>query len=117
MSRRLLIAATPGEWRAALTQDGVLAEFRLVRWVGGSRVGELHMGRVVRGMRALRAVLVEIGLARPAYLSLDDAASKPASARSTVARVHAAPIKSPSTAIARLGTAAIPPKQIRAVST
>jgi Rne/Rng family ribonuclease len=28
----------------------------------------------------LRAVLVEIGLARPAYLSLDDAASKPASA-------------------------------------
>jgi len=80
VSRRLLIAAEPGEWRVALVEGGALLEFRLVRLVGGSRVGELFLGRVVRGLPALRAVLVDIGLARPAHLSLDDALSKSQSA-------------------------------------
>src|SRR5579864_5378240 len=76
MSRRLLISAAPGEWRTALVENGTLVDFRLVRLVGGSRIGEIHLGRLVRRLPALRAALVEIGLERPAYLSLDDAASK-----------------------------------------
>jgi len=76
VTRQLLIAATPGELRAAVTDAGDLVDFRLVRTVGGSRVGEIHLGRVVRLLPALRAALVEIGSDRPAYLSADDATSR-----------------------------------------
>lgn len=72
MTRRLLIAAAPGELRAALVEDGELRDFRLARTVGASAVGEVHLGRAVRLLPALRAALVEIGQARPAFLSADD---------------------------------------------
>jgi ribonuclease G len=76
VTRQLLIAATPGELRAAMTDAGELVDFRLVRTVGGSRVGEIHLGRVVRLLPALRAALVDIGLDRPAFLSADDSTSR-----------------------------------------
>jgi len=72
VTRRLLIAASPGELRAAVVEAGELRDFRLTRTVGASAVGEVHLGRVVRLLPALRAALVEVGQARPAFLSADD---------------------------------------------
>ena len=74
--RRLLIAASPGELRGAVVVGETLVDFRLVRTVGRSAVGDVFLGRVVRLQPALRAALVEIGQTRPAYLSADDAASR-----------------------------------------
>jgi len=73
MTRSLLIAVSPGELRAAVVEAGELRDFRLARTVGASAVGEVRLGRVVRLLPALRAALVEIGQARPAFLSADDA--------------------------------------------
>ena len=74
--RRLLIAATPGELRGAVADGESLGDFRLVRTVGQSAVGDVFLGRVVRLQPALRAALVDIGQERPAYLSADDAAPR-----------------------------------------
>lgn len=73
MTRRLLIAATPGELRAAFVEAGRLVDFRLARTVGGSLVGHVFLGRVVRILPALGAGLIEIGHDRPAFLGASDA--------------------------------------------
>jgi ribonuclease G len=72
MRRDLLIAAGPGEWRAALLEDGVAVEMFVER---GDRCepGSLHLGRVVRRVPALGAVLVDIGDERPAFLPFGEA--------------------------------------------
>ncbi|HKX10029.1 MAG TPA: ribonuclease E/G [Stellaceae bacterium] len=74
--RRLLIAATPGELRGAVVDGESLVDFRLLRTVGQSAVGDVFLGRVTRLQPALRAALVDIGQERPAYLSADDAAPR-----------------------------------------
>ena len=73
MSAELLISASPGELRAALVAAGDLIDFRLARTVGGSLLGAIYLGRVLRLLPALDAALVEIGLERPAYLGAADA--------------------------------------------
>ena len=69
MRRELVIAAGPGEWRAALVEDGEPVELRVER---GDRVeaGSIHLGRVVRLLPALGAAQVDIGGTRPAFLPL-----------------------------------------------
>jgi Rne/Rng family ribonuclease len=74
VSRRLLIAVSPGELWAALTEEGALVELRVLRPDAASRVGELHLGRVVALRPELPAALVDIGLDRPGFLSAEDAA-------------------------------------------
>lgn len=74
--RRLVIAASPGELRGALADGSSLADFRLVRTVGQSAIGDVFLSRVVRLLPALRAALVDIGQERPAFLSADDAAPR-----------------------------------------
>jgi ribonuclease G len=74
LSRDLLIAAGPGELRALLVENGRACELRILRDDGGGRVGDIHLGRVVKILPALPAALVEIGLDRPAFLSAEDAA-------------------------------------------
>ncbi len=74
--RRLLIAALPGELRGATVENEALVDFRLVRTVGCSAVGDVFLGRVVRLQPALRAALIDIGQERPAYLSADDASPR-----------------------------------------
>jgi Rne/Rng family ribonuclease len=63
----LLIAAGPGEWRAALLEDGTPVELFVER---GDRneAGSIHLGRVSRLLPALSAMLVDIGGDRPAFL-------------------------------------------------
>jgi ribonuclease G len=67
LDRELLIAAGPGEWRAALLEDGVPAEIYVERG-DRSEAGSIHLGRVRRIERGLGAALVDIGDERPAFL-------------------------------------------------
>jgi Rne/Rng family ribonuclease len=63
----LLIAASPGEWRGALLEDGVPVELFVERG-DRSETGSIHLGRVRRLVPALGAMLVDIGGNRPAFL-------------------------------------------------
>jgi Rne/Rng family ribonuclease len=63
----LLIAAAPGEWRAALLENGVPVELYVERG-DRSEAGSIHLGRVRRLVPALGAALVDIGSDRPAFL-------------------------------------------------
>jgi ribonuclease G len=63
----LLIAAAPGDWRAALLEDGVPVELYIERG-DRSEAGSIHLGRVRRLVPALGAALVDIGGDRPAFL-------------------------------------------------
>lgn len=72
MASELLIAAGPGELRGVLVENGRAVELRVVRDGEGGRVGEIHLGRVVKLLPALQAALVEIGLDRPAFLTVAD---------------------------------------------
>ncbi len=67
MRRELVIAAGPGEWRAALLEDGAAVELRVERGEGGE-AASIHLGRVLRLLPALGAALVDIGGDRPAFL-------------------------------------------------
>ncbi|HKS87807.1 MAG TPA: hypothetical protein VJR70_00075, partial [Stellaceae bacterium] len=69
MRRDLLIAAGPGEWRAAWLEDGMAVELHVER--GDSRpAGSIHLGRVLRQVAGLDAALVDIGDQRPGFLPL-----------------------------------------------
>ena len=72
MTRRLLLAISPGEIWAALTENDELVGLRLVRTYGAARPGDLYLGRVVALRPELPAVLVDIGEGRPAFLSGED---------------------------------------------
>jgi len=67
MRRELIVSAFPGEWRAALVEDGVAVEVRVERGEG-LEAGSIHLGRVRRLLPALGAALVDIGGDRPAFL-------------------------------------------------
>ncbi len=67
MDSELLIAAGPGEWRAALLEDGAAVELYVERG-DRSEAGSIHLGRVHRLVPALGAALVDIGGDRPAFL-------------------------------------------------
>jgi ribonuclease G len=65
--RALLIVTGPGEWRAALVEGGTAAELFVERGEG-AEAGSIHLGRMVRKLPALAAVLVDIGGDRPVFL-------------------------------------------------
>ena len=69
--RELLISPGPGEWRAALSEDGVAVELHVVRNEPFG-LDSIHLGRVLRHVPGLAAVLVDIGDARPGFLPLRD---------------------------------------------
>ena len=67
MRRELLISAGPGEWRAALLEDGAPVELYVER--GDSPPpGSIFVGRVIRVPSGLDAALVDIGAERPGFL-------------------------------------------------
>ncbi len=72
MRRELLIAAGPGEWRAALVEDGVATELHVERGEAPPR-GSIFVGRVLRLLPGLDAALVDIGGERPGFLPLREA--------------------------------------------
>ena len=72
MSEILLIAAGPGEWRAAWVEDNQAVELYVERG-DTPPAGSIHLGRVVRRTPGLDAVLVDIGTERPGFLPVRDA--------------------------------------------
>jgi ribonuclease G len=72
MTRRLLLAVSPGEIWAALTENGRVTALRLARMHGAAAPGDLFLGRVVGLRPELPAVLVDIGDERPAFLGGED---------------------------------------------
>lgn len=62
-----MIAAGPGEWRALWLEDGAVAELHVER-DDIRPAGSVHLGRVVRRLPGLDAVLVDIGEVRPGFL-------------------------------------------------
>ena len=60
MSRRLVISALPGETRAALIEDGRLAEITIRRADRPSHLGSLYHGRVAKVDKSLDAAFVEL---------------------------------------------------------
>ncbi len=72
MARKLLISAGPGEWRAALLEEGMPVELYVGRG-DRSEAGSIHLGRVLRLAPALGAALVDIGNERPAFLPQSEA--------------------------------------------
>jgi Ribonuclease G/E len=74
LRRELLISAGPGEWRAALLEDGAPVELYVER--GDTRPpGSVHLGRVVRRAPGLDSAFVEIGDPRPGLLPAREAAA------------------------------------------
>jgi Ribonuclease G/E len=72
MAGDLLIAAGPGEWRAAWVEDSAARELYVER--GDTKpAGSRHLGRVVRIVAALDAAFIDIGDERPGFLPLRDA--------------------------------------------
>jgi len=67
MRRELVIATGPGEWRAALIENGAPVELRVERG-DGAEAGGIHLGRVLRLLPSLGAALVDLGCDRPAFL-------------------------------------------------
>ena len=67
MAGELLISAGPGEWRAALLEEGIPVELYVERG-DRSEAGSIHLGRVRQLVPALGAALVDIGGDRPAFL-------------------------------------------------
>ncbi|HEX6443357.1 MAG TPA: ribonuclease E/G [Stellaceae bacterium] len=67
MRRELLISAGPGEWRAALLEDGAAVELYLERG-DLPAPGSVFVGRVIRVLPGLDAALVDIGTERPGFL-------------------------------------------------
>lgn len=62
-----MIAAGPGEWRAAWLEDGAAVELHVER--GDTRpTGSIHLGRVLRLVAGLEAAFVDIGEERPGFL-------------------------------------------------
>ncbi|MCP5412952.1 MAG: hypothetical protein H6924_12670, partial [Alphaproteobacteria bacterium] len=72
--RELLINAGAGETRAALVENGVLADYRAEPAIGGEggRAGDIWLARVAKVAPAMQAAFVDLGLKQDGFLSLRD---------------------------------------------
>jgi Ribonuclease G/E len=67
VTRTLLLAAGPGEARAALVEEDEIVELRAER-AASAHAGEICLGRVIATLPGMQAALVEIGAEKPALL-------------------------------------------------
>lgn len=74
MARLLLINRRPEQRRVALIENGVTSELFFERLTGGSIVGNVYKGRVVRVLPGMQAAFVEVGLQRTGFLFVGDIA-------------------------------------------
>ncbi len=95
MNRRLLISALPGETRAAWLDDGRLRDLAILRDDRPWLVDNLYLGRVTARDPGLAAAFVDIGLARPGLLPLDEAPKGLSEGNSIAVRVTRAPHSDP----------------------
>lgn len=73
--RQLAIVGSGGQWRVALLEDGRLLEWRtqVQSEEAEGWAGEIFLGRVRDVRPGIQSAFVDIGLARNAYLYVDDA--------------------------------------------
>jgi ribonuclease G len=76
MTQSLVVECGPGELWAALCEDGDPVELRILRSGTGPRIGDVLLGRIVALKPELPAALVDLGLDRPAFLSVEDTPRK-----------------------------------------
>ena len=74
MTTEILINVAPRETRAALVENGVLAELFIERASRRSIVSNLFKGKVQRVLPGMQAAFIEIGLERTAFLHVNDIA-------------------------------------------
>jgi ribonuclease G len=72
MSTQLIISKAACDTRAALVEDGRLAEFFLQRHADQDPTGNIYKGRVLKVLPGIAAAFVDIGLERPAYLYVEE---------------------------------------------
>jgi ribonuclease G len=74
MPSQLIISVSPWDVRAALMEDGRLAEFYVERAGRQDPTGNIYKGRVVKVLPGMAAAFVDVGLDRPGYLFAQEAA-------------------------------------------
>ncbi len=72
MASQLIISKADCDIRAALVEDGRLAEFFLERRQEQDPTGNIYKGRVLKVLPGIAAAFVDIGLERPAYLYVEE---------------------------------------------
>lgn len=74
MSSQLIISVSPWDVRAALLEDGRLAEMHVERATRQDPTGNIYKGRVQRVLPGMAAAFLDIGLDKPGYLFAQEAA-------------------------------------------
>lgn len=74
MPSQLLISVAPWDVRAALVEEGRLAEIYVERPGQQDPTGNLYKGRVLKVLPGMAAAFVDVGLDKPAYLFAQEAA-------------------------------------------
>ena len=77
MAQEILINVTPQETRVAFVENGVLQEVSIERERRRGLVGNVYIGQVVRVLPGMQAAFVEAGLARTAFLHVNDIIQPP----------------------------------------
>ena len=72
MPSELIINVTSNETRVALMENGMLSELHIERASDRGIAGNIYKGRIQRVLPGMQAAFVDIGLARSAFLYVDD---------------------------------------------
>ncbi|MFW6113038.1 MAG: Rne/Rng family ribonuclease [Thermodesulfobacteriota bacterium] len=75
MTSQLIISVSAWDVRAALVEDGRLAELHVERAQAREPTGNIYLGRVRRVLPGMAAAFVDLGLDKPGYLFVQEAAS------------------------------------------
>lgn len=70
--KQLIIHCAPELTQAALLEDGRLVEYDTQYPLESQRAGSIYMGRIVNVLPGMQAAFVDIGLAKNAFLYIDD---------------------------------------------
>ncbi len=70
--KQLILHCAPELTQAALLEDGKLVEYDAQYPLDKLRAGSMYVGRVVNVLQGLQAAFVDIGLAKNAFLYIDD---------------------------------------------
>ncbi|MEW9700128.1 Rne/Rng family ribonuclease [Paenibacillus sp. SI8] len=70
--KQLIIHCTPELTQAALLDEGRLVEYDTQYPLDSQRAGSIYMGRIVNVLPGMQAAFVDIGLAKNAFLYIDD---------------------------------------------
>ena len=72
MTSELIVNVTSHETRVALMENGILTELHIERESDKGIAGNIYKGRIQRVLPGMQAAFVDIGLARSAFLYVDD---------------------------------------------